>query len=74
MDCRAPQTLTPQAAGGCAATSPLLPELVPERNSSGEALENVKAALAAVIELHEDLGRSLPPGKLMLAHGLRLAA
>ena len=55
MDCRAPLTLTPQTAGGCAATSPLLPELVPEGNSAGEALQNVKDALAAAIELYEDL-------------------
>ena len=41
-------------------TSPLLPELVTEGDSVGEALENVKDALAAVIELYEDLGRSLP--------------
>ena len=45
MDCRVPLILTPQAAGGCAATSPLLPELVPEGNSAGEALQNVKDAL-----------------------------
>ena len=60
MDYRVPLILTPQAAGGYTVTSPLLPELVTEGNSVGEALENVKDALAAVIELYEDLGRSLP--------------
>ena len=54
--------------------SPLLPELGPEGSSVGEALENAKDAFAAVIELYEDLGRSLPLGKLMLVHGLWLAA
>ena len=60
MDYRVPLILTPQAAGGHTVTSPLLPELVTEGDSVGEALENVKDALAAVIELYEDLGRSLP--------------
>lgn len=69
-----PLILTPQAAGGYTATSPLLPELVAEGSSVGEALENVKAALAAAIELHKGIGRSLPLGKSMLARGLRLDA
>ena len=60
MDYRVPLILTPQPAGGYTVTSPLLPELVTEGNSVGEALENVKDAFAAVIELYEDLGRSLP--------------
>ena len=37
-----------------------LPELVTEGDSLDEALENVKDAFAAVIELYQDLGRSLP--------------
>ena len=60
MDYGVPLTLTPQATGGYTVTSPLLPELVTEGDSVSEALENVKDALAAVIELYEDLGRSLP--------------
>lgn len=60
MDYRVPLILTPQPAGGYTVTSPLLPELVTEGNSAGEALENVKDAFAAVIELYEDLGRALP--------------
>ena len=60
MDYSVPLILTPQAAGGYTVTSPLLPELVTEGDSVGEALANVKDALAAVIELYEDLGRSLP--------------
>ena len=58
MDYRVPLILTPHAAGGYTVTSPLLPELVTEGDSVSEALENVKDALAAVIELYEDLGRS----------------
>lgn len=60
MDYRVPLILTPQRAGGYTVTSPLLPELVTEGSSVGEALENVKDAFAAVIELYEDLGRALP--------------
>ncbi len=60
MDYRVPLTLMPQAAGGYTVTSPLLPELVTEGDSMSEALENAKDAFAAVVELYEDLGRSLP--------------
>ena len=60
MDYKVPLILTPQPEGGYTVTSPLLPELVTEGDSVGEALDNVKDALAAVIELYEDLGRSLP--------------
>ena len=60
MDYRVPLILTPQPEGGYTVTSPLLPELVTEGDSVGEALANVKDALAAVIEIYEDLGRSLP--------------
>jgi antitoxin HicB len=37
-----------------------LPELVTEGDTVEEALENVKDALAAVVEVYQDLGRSLP--------------
>ena len=50
-----PLILTPQPEGGYTVTSPLLPELVTEGDSLEEALENVKDALAAVIEIYEDL-------------------
>ncbi len=60
MDYKVPLVLTPQPEGGYTVTSPLLPELVTEGDSLHEALENVKDALAAVIELYQDLGRSLP--------------
>ena len=52
--------MTPQPEGGYTVTSPLLPELITEGDSIRDATENVKDALAAVIELYEELGRSLP--------------
>lgn len=55
-----PLILTPQPEGGWTVTSPLLPELVTEGDSLEEALENVKDALSAVIEIYEDLGKPLP--------------
>ena len=60
MDYRVPLVLTPQSKGGYTVTSPLFPELITEGDSIDEALENVADAFAAVIELYEDLGRSLP--------------
>ena len=60
MDYRLPLVLTPQPEGGYTVTSPLFPELITEGDSIDEALENVSDAFAAVIELYEDLGRSLP--------------
>ena len=60
MDYKVPLLLTPQAEGGYTVTSPLLPELVTEGDSLSEALDNVKDALAAVIEIYQDLGRRLP--------------
>ena len=59
MDYKVPLLLTPQAEGGYTVTSPLLPELVTEGDSIAEALENVKDALAAVIEIYQDQGRPL---------------
>ena len=57
---KVPLVLEPQPEGGFTITSPLLPELVTEGDSLGEALANMKDALAAVIESYQDLGRSLP--------------
>ncbi len=55
-----PIVLTPQPEGGYTVTSPMLPELVTEGDTLDEALENVKDALAAVIEIYQDTGRALP--------------
>ena len=60
MNYKLPLVLTPQAEGGYTVTSPLLPELVTEGDSVADALNNVKDALAAVLELYDDLGRPLP--------------
>ena len=60
MDYKVPLVLTPQPEGGYTVTSPLLPELITEGDSIDEALENVADAFAAVVELYDDLGRSLP--------------
>ena len=60
MQYRIPLTLSPQPEGGYTVTSPLLPELVTEGATADEALDNVKDALAAVVEIYEDLGRPLP--------------
>jgi len=49
--------LEPQPKGGYTVTSPLLPELVTEGDTLEEALGNVKDALAAVIEIYQDLNK-----------------
>jgi antitoxin HicB len=60
MLCKIPLLLTPQPEGGFTVTSPLLPELVTEGDSVDKALENVRDALAAVVEAYQDSGRTLP--------------
>ena len=60
VDYKVPLVMTPQPEGGYTVTSPLLPELITEGDSIRDATENVTDALAAVIELYEELGRSLP--------------
>ncbi|BBD55002.1 hypothetical protein NIES204_23020 [Planktothrix agardhii NIES-204] len=54
-----PLLLSPQPEGGFTVTSPLLPELLTEGDTVEEALANVQDALAAVVEIYEDLGRAL---------------
>jgi antitoxin HicB len=60
MEYKIPPVLTPQPEGGYTVISPLLPELVTEDDSLDESLENVKDAFKAVMELYQELGRSLP--------------
>jgi antitoxin HicB len=60
MHYKIPLVLTPQPEGGYTVTSPLLPELLTEGDSMEEALGNVNDAVAAVAEIYQDLGRSLP--------------
>lgn len=59
---RLPLLFTPQPKGGYTVTSPVLPELVTESDSLEEAFAHVRDALAAVLELYADEGRSLPAG------------
>jgi len=53
---KVPLLLEPQPEGGYTVTSPLLPELVTEGTTLDEALQHVKDALVAVVEIYEDLG------------------
>ena len=52
--------LDPQPEGGYTVTSPLLPELITEGDTVSEALANAEDAFAAVVEIYEDRGHSLP--------------
>ena len=61
MHYKLPLLFEPQPEGGFTVTSPLLPELVTEGDSVEDALENVRDALAAVIEAYQEMGRALPP-------------
>lgn len=60
MQYKIPLLLEPQPEGGYTVTSPLLPELVTEGDTVEEVLENVKDALAAVVEIYQELGKTLP--------------
>ena len=55
-----PLVLEQQPEGGYTVTCPLIPELVTEGETIQEAITNSGDALAAVIELYQDLGRPLP--------------
>ena len=55
-----PLVLTAQPEGGFTVTSPVLPELVTEGDTLEEAVDNVRDALEAVIELYDDLKKPLP--------------
>jgi antitoxin HicB len=55
-----PLVLAAQPDGGYTVTSPLLAELITEGDTIEEALAHVQDALAAVVELYEDLGKPLP--------------
>ncbi|HET6246504.1 MAG TPA: type II toxin-antitoxin system HicB family antitoxin [Tepidisphaeraceae bacterium] len=59
---RLPLVFTPQPEGGFTVTSPALPELITEGDTLQEALANVSDALAAVLEIYAEEGRSLPSG------------
>ena len=55
-----PLVLEPQPEGGYTITCPVLPELITEADTLAEVNANVADALAAIIEIYEDLGKPLP--------------
>ena len=60
MIAKIPLVLEPQPEGGYTVTSPLLPELITEGDTTAEALANAEDAFAAVAEIYQDRGRPLP--------------
>ncbi len=62
MHYRLPLVFEPQPEGGYTVTSPALPELLSEGDSVADAIENVRDAFAAVLEIYRDLNKPLPPG------------
>ena len=73
MQYKIPLTLTPQPEGGYTVTCPVLPELITEGDTPEEALDNVKDALAAVVEIYSDLGRPLPASTQVIDLGIPLS-
>jgi antitoxin HicB len=65
MHVKLPLVFEPQPEGGFTVTSPLLPELITEGDSIEDALDNVRDALAAVIEIYQETGRALPPSLMI---------
>jgi antitoxin HicB len=65
MHYKLPLVFEPQPEGGFTVTSPLLPEFITEGDTVEDALENVRDALAAVIEAYQETGRTLPPNLLI---------
>lgn len=74
MHYRIPLVFAPQPEGGYTVTSPLLPELITEGDSVDDAIDNVRDALAAVIEAYGETGRTLPPGLFMLDQNQPISA
>ena len=58
-----------QPEGGYTVTSPVLPELITEGDTLDEAYANVSDALAAVLELYAEQGRSLPQSTALPTSG-----
>jgi antitoxin HicB len=73
MQYKIPLVLAPQPEGGYTVTSPVFPELVTEGETVEEALENVKDALAAVVEIYQDSGRPLPKDTQVMNLNIPLA-
>ena len=54
--------LEPQKDGGWTVTSPVLPELITEVDDLKNLQAKVSDAIAAVIELYDDMGKPFPAG------------
>jgi antitoxin HicB len=52
--------LEPQAEGGFTVLVPALPEVVTEGDTEGEALQNAKEAIRAVLEYRQQHGIAIP--------------
>ena len=59
---RLPLIFDRQPEGGFTVTSPLLQELITEGDAFEGAMENLADALAAVIEIDQETGRTFPDG------------
>ena len=55
-----PLILEPQPEGGYTITSPVVPELVTEADTLDQVIPHVADALAALLELYEDLNKPVP--------------
>ena len=60
LTAKIPLHLEPQPEGGYTVTSPILPELITEGNTVEEVLQNVQDCFAVVLDIYEDMDRSLP--------------
>jgi antitoxin HicB len=60
MHYKLPLIFEPQPEGGYTVTSPAIPELVTEGDSVEDAIENVRDAFAAVLEIYRDSGKAIP--------------
>lgn len=63
--------LEQQPEGGYTATAPQLPGLVTEGDTVAEAMTNVEDALAALLELYEDMGKEIPSDLIVAERDMR---
>ena len=66
MHYKLPLVFESQPEGGFTVTSPLIPELITEGDTLDDAFENVRDALAAVLEVYRETGKALPPDLVIL--------
>jgi antitoxin HicB len=70
MHYKLPLIFDPQPEGGSTVTSPSLPELITEGDMVEDALDNVRDALLAVLEIYQEEGRVLPPNLAVSDEGI----